>query len=412
LTPLTPLISLILAPGIGYCKQWHEYCWIVVVSTNVFRYWNIFMPITIVSALPKSTSSSTASAAAGTENALQDFTSLLLGHLTDAQSDEESILETMPESAANDSMGGGEAGDPLAILAALAQASFEQQGKVASDQFTANDSASGDTDDEAGDSLALLASLAQASLEQRDKIAQDAMTGINAKESPGDENVLLADRMTRKAAQALSADQIRTPANEQAANFAAKLAISSDKVSGEIAPRAQESSGLSTQTIAAAGAPSRQDNASPTIPVPTSVYNRDWNNDFAQKVTWIATHNKQFAELTLNPPNMGNIEISIKLDNDKSTATATFFSSNAEVRETIETSLPRLREMLAGAGIQLGQTHVGAESFRQASGNGQHPGQSPSPSGNDMDILALDPQAVRIAASVVGAGRGMVDMFV
>jgi flagellar hook-length control protein FliK len=108
---------------------------------------------------------------------------------------------------------------------------------------------------------------------------------------------------------------------------------------------------------------------------------------------------------------MGNIEISIKLDNNKSTATATFFSSNAEVRETIETSLPRLREMLASAGIQLGQTQVGAESFRQTSGNGQHSGERASPSGNDMDILAPDPQEARSIASMIGAGRGLVDMF-
>jgi flagellar hook-length control protein FliK len=390
------------------------------------------MPITIVSALPSSASPSTANAIAGAENALQDFTSLLLGHLTDTRSGEGLTLEAVPESAANDPVGGNaEAGDPLAMLAALVQASLEQQGKaddentesgdslallaaltqaslgqrgkIASDESIANDSASGNPDDEnaeADDSSALLATLAQASLEQRDKVASDAMmgnksssatgAGVNAQASSADKN-------------SLAAAQMQTPANESAAKFA----VSSDK----IASTTQEPPGLSNVSTLAAGVPSRQDSASPTIPVPTSVYNRDWNNDFAQKVTWVATHNKQFAELTLNPPSMGNIEISLKLDNDKSTATATFFSSNAEVRESIETSLPRLREMLAGAGIQLGQTQVGAESFRQASGNGQHPGKSASPSGDDMDILATDLQAAQIAASVIGAGRGLVDMF-
>ncbi|GHU37353.1 flagellar hook-length control protein [Betaproteobacteria bacterium] len=407
------------------------------------------MPITIVSALPKSAPSapsSTANAVTGTENpdSAQDFSKLLRGQLTAAQS----VLMTTPESAANDSVGGGrndgnaefgglallamlaqasleqrgqvddenaESGDSLALLAAL-----EQQGKIALDEFNAKDSVSGgqDTDDENAESgdPALLATLAQASLEQRGKVASDAVmedksplaTGVSAQVSPKDE--MLAERMARSAAQA-SADRMRAPANEQAAKFAADFAISPDKISGKNAVDTQESSGLSTLTTVAAGAPSRQDNASPTIPIPTSVYDRNWNNDFAQKVTWIATHNKQSAELTLNPPSMGSIEISLKLDNDKSTATAFFVSSNAEVRETIETSLPRLREMLAGAGIQLGQTQVSAESFRQSAGNGQRPWEGASPSGNDMDILAPDAQAGRITASVVGAGHGLIDMF-
>jgi flagellar hook-length control protein FliK len=405
------------------------------------------MSITIVSALPKSAPSSTANAITGTENldSTQDFTSLLRGQLTAARS----VLMATPEFAANDSVGGNpgdenaEFGD-LALLAALAQASLEQrgqqvddeniessdplallaaleqQGKIALDEFNANDPVSGrqDADDENAEpgDLALLASLAQASLEQRGKVASDAVmedksplaTGVSAQASPEDE--MLTERMARSAAQA-SADRMRAPANEHAAKFAAEFAISPDKISGKNAANTQESSGLSTLTTVAAGALSRQDNASSTIPVPTSVYDRNWNNDFAQKVTWIATHNKQSAELTLNPPSMGSIEISLKLDNDKSTATAFFVSSNAEVRETIETSLPRLREMLAGAGIQLGQTQVSAESFRQSAGNGQRPWEGASPSGNDMDILAPDAQAGQITASVVSAGRGLIDMF-
>jgi flagellar hook-length control protein FliK len=371
-----------------------------------FRFWDLFMSIAIVSALPKSapaqTSATNAAAGTGSADSGRDFSSLF-GQLS-ARLGAGLNPGDAPESAANDSAGGGlEANDENAELA------------------------------EPGDPLALLAALTQASLEQRDKITPGAAPGDEspatgagtgargrALASSGDE--ILPDKLTaRDAAEVLSAGQKPTPANEQAANFAAKLAVSvsmsPDRGSGETAAAlsgTQETSGISTPTVAA-GVSSQADKASAAVPVPlpTSVYDRNWNNDFAQKVTWIATQNKQFAELTLNPPSMGSIEISLKLDNDKSTATATFFSSNAEVRETIETSLPRLREMLAGAGIQLGQAHVGAESFRQTSGHGQGPGEgAPSPSGNDADILASDQQAARIAASAIAAGRGMVDMFV
>jgi flagellar hook-length control protein FliK len=197
--------------------------------------------------------------------------------------------------------------------------------------------------------------------------------------------------------------------------MAAKFAVLPDARSGEHAATSLESAGFSAvSATVAAGVQARRDDASQAIPiaVPTSLYDRDWNNDFAQKVTWVATQRNQSAELTLNPPALGNIEISLKFDNDKSTATATFVSSNAEVRETIETALPRLREMLASVGIQLGQTNVSAESFRQTPGQEQNLGQGASQSADELAILAPDSRAERSIAAVIGAGRGLVDMFV
>ena len=71
------------------------------------------------------------------------------------------------------------------------------------------------------------------------------------------------------------------------------------------------------------------------------------------KIVWLTANDQKFAQLTLNPPQMGPIEISLNINKD--TASAYFISPNAEVREAIETALPRLREMLAGVGIELGQ---------------------------------------------------------
>lgn len=124
---------------------------------------------------------------------------------------------------------------------------------------------------------------------------------------------------------------------------------------------------------------------------------------------WLASNQKQSAELTLNPPNMGSIEVSLRIDNDQ--ATATFVSTSSEVRETIETALPRLREMLAGVGISLGQANVSSESFRQAFGRGAED-QGASRGTDDNAILAGVPRDT--AGSVrqfTTNGRGLVDLF-
>ncbi|MBI4740608.1 MAG: flagellar hook-length control protein FliK [Betaproteobacteria bacterium] len=103
-------------------------------------------------------------------------------------------------------------------------------------------------------------------------------------------------------------------------------------------------------------------------PLATPLHDPAWATDFSQRIVWMAANDKQVAHLTVNPPDMGPIEISLNLNKDG--ASAYFVSSSADVRESIETALPRLKEMLAGAGIELGQSNVGSQSFQQQAGNG------------------------------------------
>ncbi|MBK1679978.1 flagellar hook-length control protein FliK [Rhodocyclus tenuis] len=141
--------------------------------------------------------------------------------------------------------------------------------------------------------------------------------------------------------------------------------------------------------------------------VATPVRDRAWGADFAQKVVWLASNDKQSAQLTLNPPQMGPIEISLNLSKDG--ATAVFVSPNAEVRDAIETALPKLREMLAGVGIELGQANVSSESFRQQTAPDEGSGGT-TRWRDDTAILAAD---TRGSARSTGSqsGLGLVDTF-
>ncbi|MDC8444839.1 MAG: flagellar hook-length control protein FliK [Nitrosomonas sp.] len=98
-----------------------------------------------------------------------------------------------------------------------------------------------------------------------------------------------------------------------------------------------------------------------------------WSNEFAQKIVWLAHQQHQVAELRLNPAHLGPVEIMLSLSGDNGTqASAQFVSPHLAVREAIEAALPRLREMMAESGIQLGDVMVGAESFqRQEQGERQ-----------------------------------------
>ncbi len=93
-----------------------------------------------------------------------------------------------------------------------------------------------------------------------------------------------------------------------------------------------------------------------------------WDAELAQRVVWMAGRQAQWAEITVSPPNLGSIEVHLALRGND--ASAYFYSPHAVVREAIDASLDRLRDLLAAAGIQLGQAQVGQESLTRQQSNG------------------------------------------
>ncbi|MBI5626191.1 MAG: flagellar hook-length control protein FliK [Nitrosomonadales bacterium] len=96
--------------------------------------------------------------------------------------------------------------------------------------------------------------------------------------------------------------------------------------------------------------------------------NSSWAGDFSQKIIWMCTHNNQVAELQLNPPDFGPLNVVLKISDNQ--ATAMFTSPHSAVREAVENAMPKLREILADNGIMLGNTTVSDQSPRDRSADG------------------------------------------
>ncbi|SEO48956.1 flagellar hook-length control protein FliK [Nitrosovibrio sp. Nv6] len=88
-----------------------------------------------------------------------------------------------------------------------------------------------------------------------------------------------------------------------------------------------------------------------------------WDNALGQKVLWMVSQQQQVAELNLNPPGLGPLQVVLSVTGDQ--ASATFVSQQPEVRQALEAALPRLKEMMADSGINLGSTTVSSESPQQ-----------------------------------------------
>lgn len=153
----------------------------------------------------------------------------------------------------------------------------------------------------------------------------------------------------------------------------------------------------------------RQPEQLPALPVAPKVGSVGWGGAVGEKVLWMANQNHQVAELHLNPPNLGPLEVRLTISNDQ--ASALFVSHHSAVREAIETALPRLREMLADNGIMLGNASVSSESFdqqQQAFDQGAS-GREGGRGAREADgVLG---RVVGIAAPVGLVHHGMVDVF-
>lgn len=156
------------------------------------------------------------------------------------------------------------------------------------------------------------------------------------------------------------------------ANIAAQAAVAKEPAEASRKDSQSFETALGTareaQMLANPHAPVRSPQAATPAPasaaVATPVGAPGWGNEVGDKVVWMVGRQETRAELVLNPPQLGRIEVSLTMNGDQ--ANATFISANASVREALENAMPRLREVLQGAGVSLGETQVGAESFQQA----------------------------------------------
>ncbi|MGV7243820.1 flagellar hook-length control protein FliK, partial [Caballeronia sp. M23-90] len=137
-----------------------------------------------------------------------------------------------------------------------------------------------------------------------------------------------------------------------------------------------------------------------------------WDDAFSQKVVFLSNAHQQSAELTLNPKDLGPLQVVLQVAGNH--AHALFVSDHAQVRAAVEAALPTLREAMQASGIGLGSTSV-SDGFagKQASSGQQDGGGRPSWTGSGSSGGGIG--AVSDASSTVSLPLrrqvGLVDTF-
>lgn len=250
--------------------------------------------------------------------------------------------------------------------------------------------------------------LPSASLETltRNLLAEAAGGAAAGAANPDEAGALLPDPLAGKPLKVAIADagarQAFAPAMEAAAQRAAAVQQAALPVQAETVAEAPLALQQAPQVQQAAAA------AAPANTLPARVGTPAWDNQVGQKIVWMVAGGDQSAELTLNPPDLGPMQVVLNVSGDQ--ASVTFTANQLEVRQALENALPRLREMMGESGITLGDASVNAGHDQRQAQDGQAGGGARFAGGTGEN--GSDDAAARPAGRTTLIGeRGMVDTF-
>lgn len=139
-------------------------------------------------------------------------------------------------------------------------------------------------------------------------------------------------------------------------------------------------------------------------PTPKPVLGDDgFDQAIGARIGWLADQKIGHAHIRLNPEDLGPVDVRLQMNGDK--VHASFSSPHVDVRQALESSLPRLRELLGEQGFQLAHADVGP----QHSGDG-NPGSQTAGGGRggDGEPSLAD---TTVSASQLIRQRGLLDAY-
>lgn len=134
--------------------------------------------------------------------------------------------------------------------------------------------------------------------------------------------------------------------------------------------------------------------------VETPVGDPKWRGAIQERVMWLAAHNVNSAEIHLDPPELGPLQVKIAVSQDQQVQVS-FSSQHASVREALDIGSQRLRELFEGQGLDLLNVDVSDQSFARQSGAQADSGDGPGAEARDEHEAETPPPTQRTSLSLV-----------
>ncbi len=151
---------------------------------------------------------------------------------------------------------------------------------------------------------------------------------------------------------------------------------------------------------------SAQHAAAPPSPLdePVSMPRRSFAADVGERVLWMASNSRQVAELRIDPPQLGPVEVRLTISGEQ--ASLTLVAAHAGVREALQASIPRLQDMIQSIGLELSNVTVGSDASPRQQQTGDEPQRFANARTGDRDAQS---EVRPMAPGRIGAG--LVDTY-
>ena len=87
-----------------------------------------------------------------------------------------------------------------------------------------------------------------------------------------------------------------------------------------------------------------------------NIYRKDFSAQLKDKVMVMVSQKLQQVDIQLDPPELGNVQVRVNLQNEQ--AAVSFVVQNQQAKEALEQNINRLKDMLAGSGVDVGDANI------------------------------------------------------
>jgi flagellar hook-length control protein FliK len=141
-----------------------------------------------------------------------------------------------------------------------------------------------------------------------------------------------------------------------------------------------------------------------------SLFRKDFTEAVKDKVMLMISQKLQRFDITLDPPELGNMQVRVNLQGEQ--AVVSFIVQSQQTKDALEQNMHKLRESLAEQGINVGDANVEQQSQQSANEEGSLAGNNSQMEGEiDNMAEANDVVAHTLSAQMLDSSTASVDYY-